>query len=397
MSSRSAAEVAGIKRTRASAQPRNAKRVATGYVPRSLTVHRIYNLVIGLALFIMVLPLFTAISLALLATQGREIFYAGARFGRDRRIFHILKFRSLDSKRAAELTRNGVLPEGSGVETPLGGLLRATRLDELPQLLNVIRGDMNLVGPRPVRPEIAEIYATEISNYNFRFRVKPGLLGHTQAFMSHSTSKHIRARYNSIVCGQPVCYRNEVGLIGVVGLCVLLRSVAQTTSALRDKMFGANSSSVLPVRVEFLCDVGRKWSVSTMNKQTVTLSDPVDTISGAETVGVFVITLPDRQVRRARVALLPSEAPLGAGEGSAEFPYRALSDFADYVISRYVLGQVVVPQKSLMLPGWMRSFYFRGFNLIDAPQTAFSRDVTAALSASTDAARDGYAARSAQV
>lgn len=377
--------------------PEAPRRVATGYVPRSVLFHRVYNLVIGLALFVMILPLFAMISLALLATQGREVFYAGPRIGRNGTLFNILKFRSLDSARAAILTSGGVLPDGSGTETPLGGFLRATRLDELPQLINVLRGDMNLVGPRPVRPEIAAICAAEIPNYNARFRVKPGLLGHTQAFMSHGTSKQIRARYNAMVCGEPVRYLNEIGLIAVVGLCVLVRSVSQTASVLHDRVFGTDADPVLPVRVAFEAETGETRAVSRFGKQTITLCDPTDGMRSTGAQGCLVITLPDRQIRRARVALTPQGARRGAGGDAASFQYTPLTDFADHIVSRYVLGQVVVPQKSLMLPEWLGRAFFRGFSSADMPRTVFAQDARPAPPASADIARENFSPRSAQI
>lgn len=108
-----------------------------------------YNASVVSVVILALLPLMAVIAIALFLTQGPRILYSGARIGKDQVPFNILKFRTLDDKKAAALTANQVLPAGSNIETPLGRFLRASRLDELPQLFNVLRGDMNLVGPAP--------------------------------------------------------------------------------------------------------------------------------------------------------------------------------------------------------------------------------------------------------
>jgi hypothetical protein len=77
--------------------------------------------------------------------------------------------------------------------TPFGKFLRETRLDELPQLFNILRGDMDFLGPRPERPEIYEKFCKDIEGYDERFIVKPGLIGYSQLFTPHSAPEKIRA------------------------------------------------------------------------------------------------------------------------------------------------------------------------------------------------------------
>jgi lipopolysaccharide/colanic/teichoic acid biosynthesis glycosyltransferase len=136
-------------------------------------------------------------------TGPRNAVYCGVRYGMHRNTFRIYKFRTLLSA-AAIATQGGVLPERNGFETRLGRYLRRTRLDELPQLFNILRGDMNLLGPRPVRPEIADRLCVEIPQYLLRFGVKPGLVGYSQLLMTHGTDKHIRARFNARLSRRPV-------------------------------------------------------------------------------------------------------------------------------------------------------------------------------------------------
>jgi exopolysaccharide biosynthesis polyprenyl glycosylphosphotransferase len=128
------------------------------------------------------------ITLALLVKFGSPgpIFFRQSRIGRDGRPFDCLKFRSMrpprESDAAFEL-KGGAAPGGvEGVDrrTRVGKIMRATSLDELPQFINVLRGDMSLVGPRPERPEFVELFEMQIRRYGERHRVKAGVTGWAQ-------------------------------------------------------------------------------------------------------------------------------------------------------------------------------------------------------------------------
>ena len=142
--------------------------------------------------FLIVLsPLIGLIALVLVLTSGRPLLYRGERVGRDGRIFHMLKFRTL--RRAAEERLGPYLGEELMLRTReettgLGRRLRAAQLDELPQLWNVLRGDMSLVGPRPIRPRFFEELANELPAYWQRLVVRPGLTGFAQVRRGYETS-----------------------------------------------------------------------------------------------------------------------------------------------------------------------------------------------------------------
>jgi exopolysaccharide biosynthesis polyprenyl glycosylphosphotransferase len=130
-------------------------------------------------------PLYAAVALAVWITMGRPIFFRQTRVGIDGRRFEMLKFRSMrEAKESDEfLPPNGLAPGGvEGVDrrTRLGCFLRATSIDELPQLINVVRGDMSIVGPRPERPEFVEDFAESVYRYVDRLRVKSGITGWAQ-------------------------------------------------------------------------------------------------------------------------------------------------------------------------------------------------------------------------
>ena len=137
------------------------------------------------------LPATLVIAALVLATSGRPLFYRGERLGLGGRVFTMLKFRTL--RRGAEARLGPYLgPElvarTRAETTRVGAWLRATQLDELPQLWNVLRGDMSLVGPRPIRPRFFEELATELPAYWQRLVVRPGLTGFAQVRRGYETS-----------------------------------------------------------------------------------------------------------------------------------------------------------------------------------------------------------------
>jgi len=136
-------------------------------------------------------PLIALIALALLLTSGTPLVYRGERVGRDGRIFNMLKFRTL--RRGAEERLGPYLGEElvrrtREETTAAGRRLRAAQLDELPQLWNILRGDMSFVGPRPIRPRFFEELASELPAYWQRLVVRPGLTGFAQVRRGYETS-----------------------------------------------------------------------------------------------------------------------------------------------------------------------------------------------------------------
>lgn len=138
-----------------------------------------------------IIAVFYILHLLFQARPKASFLYSGTRLGKDLKPYTMYKIRTLRKDASFEDTGN-ILPEGSRRELRFGKLLRDSRLDELPQLWNVIRGDMNLVGPRPMRPVVYEKVRAEISNCEFRFRVKPGMTGYAQFLTPSHAPKRIR-------------------------------------------------------------------------------------------------------------------------------------------------------------------------------------------------------------
>jgi lipopolysaccharide/colanic/teichoic acid biosynthesis glycosyltransferase len=149
------------------------------------------DVVLSAVFLIVALPVAAVIAIGLLATSGRPLFYRGERVGRGGRVFTMVKFRTLNSD--AETRLGPYLGEELVRRTeeefaPLGRWLKATQLDEIPQFWNVLRGDMSLVGPRPIRPRFFEELAHELPAYWQRLVVRPGLTGLAQVRRGYETS-----------------------------------------------------------------------------------------------------------------------------------------------------------------------------------------------------------------
>ncbi|MFN2628082.1 MAG: sugar transferase [Gaiellaceae bacterium] len=144
------------------------------------------------ALFLLVLlPLILLIALATLASSGRPIFYVGERVGRGGRIFLMIKFRTLKpdaENRLGPFLGTELVSRTENEFTPVGRWLKATQLDEIPQFWNVLRGEMSLVGPRPIRPIFFEQLARDLPAYWQRLVVRPGLTGFAQVRHGYETS-----------------------------------------------------------------------------------------------------------------------------------------------------------------------------------------------------------------
>ena len=149
---------------------------------------RAIDLAFALALAILTLPLMLVTALLVLLEDGRPILYRQERVGENGRIFVLSKFRSM----LKDAEKGGTpiwATNGDQRVTRVGRFIRKTRLDELPQLWNVVRGDMSFVGPRPERAFFVEQLAQDIPFYQQRHAVKPGLTGWAQVKYRYGASR----------------------------------------------------------------------------------------------------------------------------------------------------------------------------------------------------------------
>lgn len=156
---------------------------------------RMFDLILCLIAMIPAAPLMLIIAAAIKIQDGGPVFYEQKRVTKDGKIFEILKFRSMvvDAESGGynlSMRANGKDPR----ITKVGAVIRATRMDELPQLLNILKGDMTIVGPRPERVENVEAYSAEMPEWHFREKVKAGLTGYAQIYGKYNTSAYDKLR-----------------------------------------------------------------------------------------------------------------------------------------------------------------------------------------------------------
>ena len=154
--------------------------------PEILMLKRAFDICASLTALILLSPFMLITALVIKLYDHGPAFYKQTRLTKDGKHFNILKFRSM--KVSAE--SDGVArlaSENDDRITPIGKVIRAIRFDELPQLINILKGDMSIVGPRPERPEIAEQYLKELPAFNLRLQVKAGLTGYAQVYGRYNT------------------------------------------------------------------------------------------------------------------------------------------------------------------------------------------------------------------
>jgi len=156
---------------------------------------RPFDFTLSLIGIIISFPLWILIGLLIWLEDRGPIFYSQYRVGKDGKIFKAIKFRSM-IKDAEKQTGAVWAKEDDPRITKIGRILRATAMDELPQLLSILKGDMSFVGPRPERPELVTQFNGGIPNYNFRHVVKPGLTGIAQIYGKYDTPPQHKLKYD---------------------------------------------------------------------------------------------------------------------------------------------------------------------------------------------------------
>lgn len=147
---------------------------------------RTLDLVLAVPMLVLTSPVMLVVACIIKLYDGGSVFYRQTRCTQDGAEFQIIKFRSMVENAESDGVAKLASVDDSRI-TPFGRFMRATRIDELPQLLNIIKGEMSFVGPRPERPEIIREYMESMPEFEFRMRVKAGLTGFAQIYGKYNT------------------------------------------------------------------------------------------------------------------------------------------------------------------------------------------------------------------
>lgn len=174
--------------------------------PEYRLIKRAFDMIMSAVGLIVLSPIFLVTAMAIKAYDHGPIFYKQTRLTRDEKRFKIIKFRSMK----VDAEKDGVARLSSGENddriTPIGKIVRKCRLDELPQLINILKGEMSIVGPRPERPEIAEQYYKTMPDFQLRLQVKAGLTGYAQIYGKYNTDPYEKLEFD-------LMYINNMGIL----------------------------------------------------------------------------------------------------------------------------------------------------------------------------------------
>lgn len=171
--------------------------------PEYLFIKRLFDIVSSLAVLILVSPIMIITAIAIKLCDWGPVFYKQKRLTKDGKEFNVLKFRSM----RVDAEKDGVARLSTGTKdsrvTPIGRIIRKFRIDELPQLFNILSGSMSVVGPRPERPEIAAQYEEELPEFRLRLQAKAGLTGYAQVYGKYNTTPIDKLRMDLMYISKP--------------------------------------------------------------------------------------------------------------------------------------------------------------------------------------------------
>ena len=180
--------------------------------PEFAFIKRVFDIISSGVALIILSPLILITSIAIKISDGGPVFYHQIRLTRNEKEFEILKFRSM----RVDAEKDGVarLSQGDNDDrvTPVGRIVRRYRLDEIPQLWNILKGDMSVVGPRPERPEIAKMYYEKMPEFKLRLQVKAGLTGYAQIYGKYNTAPYEKLEFDLL-------YINNMSILVDLQLC----------------------------------------------------------------------------------------------------------------------------------------------------------------------------------
>lgn len=201
---------------------------------------RLFDIVASLIGIVLTSPIMLVVAIAIKACDGGPVFYKQVRLTKDGKEFNMLKFRSMRT----DAEKDGVARLSTGVNdsriTPVGHVIRACRVDELPQLFNILGGSMSVVGPRPERPEIAARYEKEMPEFRLRLQAKAGLTGYAQVYGKYNTIPYYKLQMDLMYIANPSILEDLSIIFATIKVLFIKESTegvadGQTTAADKEK------------------------------------------------------------------------------------------------------------------------------------------------------------------
>ena len=200
---------------------------------------RTFDVVSAGALFLVISPLMLITAIAI-KTDGGPVFYKQRRLTQDGKEFDVLKFRSM----RVDAEKDGVARLSTGDKddriTKVGHFIRKVRIDELPQLLNIIGGSMSVVGPRPERPEIASQYEKEMPEFSLRLQAKAGLTGYAQVYGKYNTTPYDKLQMDLMYISNPSFWEDLRIIFATIKILFVPESTEGVSKGQTTAMSGKN-------------------------------------------------------------------------------------------------------------------------------------------------------------
>ncbi|HJE96898.1 MAG TPA: sugar transferase [Ligilactobacillus acidipiscis] len=197
--------------------------------PEYVFLKRAFDIIFAGLIFILISPIFIIVAVAIKITDHGPVFYKQIRLTKDGREFNVLKFRSM----RVDAEKDGVARLSTGENddrvTSVGKFIRKVRLDELPQLLNIVKGDMSVVGPRPERPEIAQEYEEALPEFNLRLQAKAGLTGYAQVYGKYNTTPYDKLEMDLMYLANPSIFEDFKIIFATVKILFVSESTEGVT------------------------------------------------------------------------------------------------------------------------------------------------------------------------
>lgn len=190
-----------------------------------LTIKRVFDIVSSLLAILVLSPVMGAVALAVKLGDGGPVLYKQTRLTQDARAFEILKFRSMRTDAEGDGVARLAIENDDRV-TPVGRVIRATRLDELPQLFNILKGEMSVVGPRPERPEISAAYEREMPEFRLRLQVKAGLTGLAQVYGRYNTEPSSKLKMDLMYINRMSAWEDLKIILATIKILFIKESTA---------------------------------------------------------------------------------------------------------------------------------------------------------------------------